>query len=311
MSQSTIIIAMAFLGTISLFGMIGLVFAGRKGKDVDRIDDLMGKKKAEEAGAGADIMKKAGASAMVKIGEALREKDSANESRLKARLITAGFYKQQTLLIFLGVKLITMCTPVIIGVIVSLTGYVPMHWALVGGAIGSVIGMIGPSFWLDGRVANRQRTLRRSLPDALDLIIICVDGGLSMPGALNRVVGELRVSHPILSDELNIVQREIQLGQTSAEALKSFGKRCDLEEIRSLAATVQNAERFGASIVKSLRTYADTLRQKRQQKAEEMAQKAGTKTLFPTLLFIFPSIFVIILGPAGIRIMEIMSKMGK
>jgi tight adherence protein C len=122
------------------------------------------------------------------------------------------------------------------------------------------------------------------------------------------VAGELKNTHPLLASELNIVQREIQLGQSSGESLAHLGERSDLEEIRSLAAVITQADRFGASLVKSLRVHADTLRLKRQQRAEEMAQKAGTKILFPTLLFIFPAIFVVILGPAAIQIMDMLGK---
>lgn len=146
------------------------------------------------------------------------------------------------------------------------------------------------------------------MPDALDLIIVCMDGGLSLPAALNRVTGELRTAHPILSFELNLVQREIQFGHPVGDALRNFGVRCDLDDVRNLAAAVKNAEKFGASMIKTLRTFAETLRLKRQQYAEEMAQKAGTKILFPTLVFIFPAIFLIILGPAAIQLMQTLGK---
>ena len=121
---------------------------------------------------------------------------------------------------------------------------------------------------------------------------------------------ELRTAHPLLAAELNIVQREIQLGRSPGESLRQMGQRTDLEEIRSLASVIIQAEQFGASLVKSLRVHAETLRLKRQQRAEEMAQKAATKILFPTLLFIFPAIFVVILGPAVIHVTNIFNKLG-
>ncbi len=120
--------------------------------------------------------------------------------------------------------------------------------------------------------------------------------------ALRRVAGELRTAHPLLSGELDIVQREVQLGRSTGEALRQFADRCDLEEARSLSSVILQAERFGASLVKSLRVHAEMLRTKRMQYAEEMAQKAATKILFPTILFIFPGLFVIILGPAAIQL---------
>ena len=147
------------------------------------------------------------------------------------------------------------------------------------------------------------------MPDALDLLVICLEGGLSLPASLRRVGGELRTAHPLLALELNIVQREIQLGSSPGESLQKLGVRTDLEEIRSMAAVITQAERFGASLVKSLRVHAETLRTKRQQYAEEMAAKAAVKVLFPTLLFIFPAIFVVILGPAAFQIMEQLGQM--
>jgi len=168
--------------------------------------------------------------------------------------------------------------------------------------------MIGPSFWLDGCKKKRQTSFRRSLPDALDLLVICLEGGLSLPGSLKRVGSELRTAHPVLALELSIVQREIQLGHSPGEALQKMGARTDLEEIRSLASVITQSERFGASLVKSLRVHAETLRLKRQQRAEELAQKAAVKILFPTLLLIFPAVFVVILGPAAFQIMEYLSQ---
>src|SRR5262249_56467674 len=112
-----------------------------------------------------------------------------------------------------------------------------------------------------------------------------------------------------LAAELNIVQREIQLGRSTGEALRQFACRADLEEIRSLASVVIQSERFGASLVKALRVHAETLRQKRMQYAEEMAQKASTKMLFPTILLIFPGIFIVILGPAAIQIFTMLSRL--
>ena len=174
--------------------------------------------------------------------------------------------------------------------------------------------------WSENEWPAQKRRLRRlarllvhgtALPDALDVLVICLEGGLSLPGALKRVSSELRTAHPTLANELNLVQREIQLGRSPGEALQQMGIRTDLEEIRSLASVVSQAERFGASLVKSLRVHAETLRLKRQQYAEEMAQKAIIKVLFPTLLFIFPGIFIVILGPAAIQIYEMLALIKK
>src|SRR4029077_15663015 len=126
------------------------------------------------------------------------------------------------------------------------------------GACGSIFGIIGPSFWLDRKASQRQMMLRRGLPDACDLIVICMEGGLSLTGALRRVVGELRTAHPLLADELNIVQRKVQLGEPLARALSSFAERCDLAEMRTLASVVRSAEKFGSSMVNALLNYSET-----------------------------------------------------
>ena len=144
----------------------------------------------------------------------------------------------------------------------------------------------------------------------MDILVICLEGGLSLPAALKRVSSELKMVHPALAAELGIVQREIQLGRTSGEALRKMGERSDLEEVRSLASVILQSERLGASLVKSLRVHADTLRVKRQQRAEELAQTAATKMLFPTVLFILPAMFVVILGPAVIHIAQVLGRIG-
>ncbi len=170
-------------------------------------------------------------------------------------------------------------------------------------------GVLAPGLWLDKQKKKRQTDIRRALPDALDLLVVCVEAGLSLPAALVRVTKELRTAYPMLSMELIIVHREVQLGHSTGEALRRFADRFDLEELRSLSSVVRQAERFGASIVNALRVHAETLRHKRTEQARERAQKATVKILFPTLLCIFPAIFVVVVGPAAFGIIEMFSRM--
>ena len=174
-----------------------------------------------------------------------------------------------------------------------------------------VFGLIAPSFWLDRRKTFRQTALRRSLPDACDLVVICLSGGLSLIAAVARVVEELQAAHPLLAAELRIVEREVQLGTKLAESLQKFGSRSDLPELQNLAAVVMTAEKYGSSMARTLDKFSEGLRLKRQQYAEAMAQKAATKVLFPTLLFIFPAILLVILGPAMIQVNEIFGNLQK
>jgi tight adherence protein C len=246
-----------------------------------------------------------------KLGTALIPTDEEERSVLQTRLIHAGFYGRQAMAIFLGVKLLMIVGPALSGLALGVSGLVPTQLAVLWGGCLGILGLIGPSFWLDSRKANRQTNFRRSLPDALDLLVICLEGGLSLPSSLRQVAAELETAHPVLAHELNIVQREIQLGSSPGASLQKMGVRTDLEEIRGLASVIAQSERFGASLVRALRVHAETLRNKRHQRAEEMAQKAAVKILFPTLLFIFPAIFVVILGPAVFQIIEQMAQVVK
>lgn len=309
MSGSLPLILIAFFMAASLAAVVALFLWGGKSRLETRLEGLSQTSepvaKVENAGPIASAVRKA----LPKMGQTLVPDDEVQRTRLKTRLILAGLYSPQAMVIFLGIKMLMMIGPVIIGLMAGVMGLLPTRYGLMFGACASILGAIGPSFWLDRRKKKRQTMLRRALPDACDLLVICMEGGLSLTGALRRVVGELRTAHPVLADELNIVQRKAQLGEPLANALSSFAVRCDLQEIRTLAAAVKSAEKFGSSMVKALQNYAESLRVHRQQRAEEMAQTASTKVLFPTLLFIFPSILIIILGPAAIKMAEVLGDM--
>jgi tight adherence protein C len=298
---STALVWAAFLLVSTLVLLTYLLLSGGKTRVETRLDEMSGR-----GGPGADLdpMAKAAWSALPKLGAPLLPRSEEERTRLQTRLVHAGLYGRQALAVFLGVKMLLIAGPAVVGLAAALLGLVSFQTGLIGGAIAGISGMLGPSFWLDRMKASRQTSFRRSLPDALDVLVICLEGGLSLAGALRRVAGELRDAHPLLAAELNIVQREVQLGRSEGESMRQFADRTDLEEMRSLAAVIVQTERFGAGLVNALRVHAESLRTKRIQYAEEMAQKAATKMLFPTVLFIMPAIFIVILGPAAIQITE-------
>jgi tight adherence protein C len=297
-SIALVVFLMVASGVLLLFTVVG----GRRSRLDTRLDDLSGRAPSvlPDQGSVAQMAR----SALPRMGTALVPSDEGERTLLKTRLIHAGLYGRQAMPLFLGVKMVLMVAPALAGLAAGAVGLLPGSHGMLAGACLGVLGMIGPSFWLDKRKADRQADFRRALPDALDVLVICLEGGLSLPGALRRIVTELRTAHPLLAAELKIVERETQLGRSPGEALQQMGLRTDLEEVRSLASVITQAERFGASLVKSLRVHAETLRLKRRQQAEEKAQKAAVKILFPTLLLIFPAVFVVILGPAAIQISE-------
>lgn len=244
-----------------------------------------------------------------KIGNTMLPDTAEERSKLATRMMHAGLYSPNAMAIFLGVKFFLIAGPMVISILVAMLGVFPMEVALLVGSMLGVSGLIGPSFWLDRCKAQRQMALRRSLPDACDLIVICLSGGLSLIASLVRVVDELRAAHPLLAAELRIVEREVQLGAKLADSLQKFGSRSDLPELQNMAAVVLTAEKYGSSMTRTLEKFSETLRLRRQQYAEAMAQKAATKVLFPTLLLIFPAILLVILGPAMIQVLEVFANL--
>jgi tight adherence protein C len=230
--------------------------------------------------------------------------DQRERTRLQARLLHAGVYASWAPSVFLFFKLMLMAAPPIVGLVLAELGLLDPNRALLCGGMAGGLGLLLPSLWLHRRKSRRQAALCRSLPDFLDLLVACVQSGLSLEAALQRVTDELTLAYPLLSGEMAIVQRQIELGATPDLALRSFAERSDLSPLYSLSTLIEQARRFGTSVTDALRTQAEMLRYQREQRAEELAQKASVKILFPTLLCIFPAIFVVLVGPAAVLLYE-------
>jgi len=227
--------------------------------------------------------------------------------RLQQRLAKAGIYEPAAISRFFAAKLLLTLVPGGAALAAGVLGYLPMYLAALAAALLAGFGFLVPSFWLDRAIARRHLQLQKSLPDLLDLMTVCLEAGLSLQETIRRVSDELRLAHPALAAELEIVQRDVELGSTVDQALKRFGTRTDYEGVRSLGTFIREAQRFGTDITEALRSHADMLRSQREQAAEEKAQKAAVKILIPTLLLIFPAIFVVVVGPAVIQIYDAFS----
>lgn len=297
--QVFLLAALAFLGTGGLvFVFVSLVTRGEPAEE--RLRDLSRPTDRRPAPTG---LGKFALAALPKAAAPLLPTAEAEQTRLQARLIQAGFYGRGTLAVFLGAKFVLLVTlPLLVLVVAGLLLRLEPRMVVILAASAGGAALLLPNFWLDSRKASRQNQLRRALPDALDVIVICLEGGLSLTEGIRRVSGELRTAHPPLAAEMTIIQREILLGLSPGESLRRFADRADLEEVRSLAAVLLQSERFGSSLVKGLRTHAEVLRRRRQQRVEEQAQQAAVKILFPTLLCIFPAVFIVFMGPAVIKI---------
>lgn len=238
----------------------------------------------------------------------LAPSSEASLSQLRTRLIRAGFYETNAVIVYILSRLTGMILPLVVCLILGLTGYVRLDLALLVGALLGGVGLLLPAFGLARLARRRQQKLRRSLSDFLDLFVTCVESGQSLQTIIGHVAEELRPSHGELAAEFSICNRQIQLGNSLEVAIQDLAERTGLEDLRSLSTFVQQSQKFGATIGAALRDLSDLLRRQREIRAEEMAQKAAVTILLPTLLFIFPAVFVILAGPAAFRIHENMSQ---
>jgi tight adherence protein C len=226
--------------------------------------------------------------------------DAGRQSRAQLTMMRAGYRSTNALSAMRGFKILV---PAILLVLVVATGMNRSNPLLVP-LVALVLGYMLPEMWLSWRVHTRQRRLRMALPDGLDLLVICVESGLGLDQALMKVSEELRIAHPELSDELQLVNLEMRVGKTRLEALRELGRRTGIEDIKALVAMLIQTERFGTSVAQSLRVHSDDMRVKRRQRAEEMAAKTTVKMVPPLVFFIFPALMVVILGPAVITLIR-------
>jgi tight adherence protein C len=226
--------------------------------------------------------------------EKILPRSQAEISVVQQRLVRAGLRSDTAVKTFYGAKVMT---PLFLLLVVWATGLLhlsPFFFLCL--ALG--FGFLVPDFWLGRKISNRQKEIRKGLPDVLDLLVICVEAGLSLDQATARTSAELVKAQPALSDELGIVALEQRAGRARSDAWKHMAERTDVDVVRNLVSMLVQAEQFGTSIGKTLRVHSDTLRTKRVQEIEEKAAKLSVKLLFPLVLFIFPSLFVVVLGPA-------------
>lgn len=231
-------------------------------------------------------------------------KSKAEVSVVQQRLTRAGLRKDAAIRIFYGAKVlvpITLCAVAAMSGLGRSSPFLAYAFAL-------GIGYLLPDFWLGRKITKRQRQIRQGLPDALDLLVICVEAGLGMDQATQRTAEELALAQPAISDEMSIVVLEQRAGRARAEAWKQFAERTDVDSVQNLVSVLVQSEQLGTSVAKTLRVHSESLRTQRRQKVEEQAAKTTVKLVFPLVFFIFPSLFVVTIGPAIIIMMESFKK---
>ncbi len=229
---------------------------------------------------------------------------SDGRNALRTGLVRAGYRGDEAPLVFLGTKLLLAFLLPVAWLAVAYATAHPIGNALITTILLVAVGFYLPSLWLWLRQRRRHDEILAALPDSLDLMVVCVEAGLGMGAALQRVGGEIRIASPALSEELSLVNQQMQTGISRTEALRNLAERSGVEDVYALVAMLIQTDRLGTSVAASLRAHADSMRTRRRQRAEQLARKAGVKLAFPLVFLILPALLVVILGPAGIQLMK-------
>jgi tight adherence protein C len=274
-----------------------LLELGQRGNDQDTVDQRRRRQeRAQQLGA---------------LLEWLGGKLANNNPAARNVLLHAGYRHPNAAAIYWGARLGLMA---VLGACGFLVGPV-LDRGFIGAALAAlwcaVLGWLVPAFHVGSRAKARQKDIQRALPDAVDLLVVCVEAGLALNQALVRVAGEIRHVSQVTSEELVLVNLEIRAGVPRDEALRGLGERTGVADVRSLVAMLIQTDRFGTSIAQALRVHSDTVRTKRRQRAEEAAAKTTIKLVFPLVLFVFPALFVVVLGPAVITMIRTLSQFGR
>lgn len=227
-------------------------------------------------------------------------RSAAEMSKIEQRLTQAGIRRKDGPLLFYGSQ-IAIALSVLLVLVAAGLFYRHM---LLGLCFSVLCGMALPEMWLSRRINGRKERIQCALPDALDLAVITVEAGLGLDQSLQRIGEEIRISHPDLSDELRLRNTEVNMGRTRVEAFRNLAARTGVDDMKALVAILIQTDRFGTSIAQSLRVFAESMRTKRRQRAEERAAKMALKMIPPMVFFIFPSMFIVLLGPAAIAVIR-------
>ncbi len=300
----------AIFGAIAIgaWVMIDLVFNG-KTKSETRLEQIKDRRTGQ-----SEILKSSGSAkegitkllenASPKISEALQPKNAKEASRIKRKLDEAGFRSETALQLLATIKVLSAGFGFIIAGGLGLFSNGPTLSAFVYSLVGAVCFMFMPEFILGLMGGKRKQSMFLGLPDALDLMVVCVEAGLGMDQALRRVADEMVDTHPIVAGEFKLCNQQLQMGSTREIVLTELGQRNGVEDLKVLASVMIQVDKFGTSVGKALRVQSEAMRTRRRQIAEEKASKTAVKLIFPLVLFIFPGIFVVLVGPAAITMVN-------
>jgi tight adherence protein C len=230
-----------------------------------------------------------------------------NEEELSERrkiMAMAGYRKPGNMVIFYGAKaFLAVSLPLLLLLISSLIGEaLSEKRTIILIVLSALMGYFAPNAWVHLAIAKRQDNIREGFPDALDLMVVCVEAGMGLDQAIKRIADEMKLRNRVLSDEFSLMNLEIRAGRSRKDAMRNLAVRTGVEDVKSLVTLLIQTDKFGTSIAQALRIHASSMRTKRRQRAEEIAAKLPVKMLFPLILFIFPCLFIVVIGPGAIRI---------
>jgi tight adherence protein C len=233
-------------------------------------------------------------------------KSTSEMGKLQKRLVNAGYRSNEAVIVFLGLRVV-----IALGVFGLLVTPLVVRPSMPLALIGCMFGYVMPAIVLARMAKRRQHRIRLGLPDALDLLVVSVEAGLGLDQAIQRVGQELAFAHPELCDEMRLINLELRAGKPRTEALHNLAERTGVDDISSLVAMLVQTDKFGTSVAQSLRVHSETVRTKRRQRAEEAAAKTGAKMVFPLVICIFPAIWIVTIGPAAIKFVQVVMPMVK
>ncbi len=292
----SIIVFVAVIGLVTLFGYRRYVLAGRVYENLGSQSDFI---VPAETPANPDYQTISRAAEFV-AGKLPPSAETASDLQLK--LLAAGYRQTNAVAVLYGLKLMLMAGTTVIMLSLELNSQAAPFLRIMGIVIGVLVGFKLPDYVLAKRIQRRKNKLRRALPDALDLVIVCAEAGLTIDRCFRNVSQQLGIVHPELCEEFRLFTAEISAGLRRREALENLATRTQETEMRKFVAVLSQADRFGTSMADALRTHADYLRVRRRQEAEEKAAKVGVKLIFPIFFFIMPCMLLVTVGPAAFAI---------
>lgn len=238
------------------------------------------------------------------LADSVQSGENKNMSDLALRLVQAGYRRENSPVIFKSLQMLLGGVCMLLGGVAGLIMHGFSTDILIKVVVSGGLGYYLPEFALMWQLSRRKLSIFLGLPDALDLMVVCVEAGLGLDQAMRKVGEELGKSHPNVAEEFNIANHQLQLGRPRSEVLQALGTRNGVDDLQQLASILIQADKFGSSVGQALRIQSETMRTQRMQIAEEKAAKTAVKMLFPLVIFIFPGIFVVLVGPAAISIVR-------